>query len=529
MFFRIICTFLLIVLVVTSASSAKDQTSAPLTAIQLAALSIGGDAAVAMVRKANGMTMSGELAMNGSQGNFDFCYRAPDSFYLRLTLGPVSIERWYDGFRGWQKSAGGILAAFEGRELDQFLLESRVMSLSYVRPDSKLHLFVGDKKILKNREVKELIVVNGTDSLKLYLDAKSFRPIAKLSRLDNMISDESIDSSAIRDGILLPLFSTTELRGTGIVSTTVVTSFELNQDCAVWHVIPKENVKKSIPELAESSIPFHFVDGHIYVPVTLKNGKKGVMLLDSGASSNFLLKKIVDELKIAIWAELPSRGVAGFELVGLVQLDSLLIGEKIFPTTPFGVTDIGFLNDRTIDGLPCLGILGYEFLARQVTTIDYANELLRLNTPISSIAENLIEIPFSLLLNLPIVRVSVDGHSGKFLVDLGNNGGVLLHEPFAREYNLFPQGDNQSSGITGLGGSVSSWRSLINEFRLLAADSTSQPALEVDSLEVTITSSSAGLSGSVDVDGNLGSGFLQDYLVTFDYAQNRLFLVPNRR
>ncbi len=529
MFSRANLTFLLFALVVPSVSYSSEKASAPLSATQLAAQSIGGDSAVAIVRKATGMTMSGELAMNGSQGNFDFCYRAPDSFYLRLTLGPVSIERWYDGFKGWQKSAGGILADFEGRELDQFLLESRVMSFTYLRPDSKLRLFVGDKKILKNREVKELIVVNGTDSMKLYLDAKSFRPIAKLSRLDNMISDETIDSSAFRNGILLPLFSTTELRGTGIVSTTIVTSFELNQNCAVWHVIPKENVKNSIPEQAESSIPFHFVDGHIYLPVRLKNGKIGLMLLDSGASSNFLLKKVVDELKIAIWAELPSRGVAGFVLVGLVQLDSLLIGEKIFPTTPFGVTDIGFLNDRTIDGLPCLGILGYEFLARQVTTIDYANQLLRLNTPISSINENSIEIPFSLLLNLPIVKGSVDGHAGSFLVDLGNNGGVLLHEPFAREYNLFPQGENQSSGISGLGGSVSSWRSVINEFRLIAADSSSQPALEVDSQEVTITSSSAGLSGSVDVDGNLGSGFLQDYLVTFDYAHSRLYMSPIRR
>lgn len=263
-------------------------------------------------------------------------------------------------------------------------------------------------------------------------------------------------------------------------------------------------------------IPFRYVADHIFLPVNI-NGRERLWILDSGASMSFIDSAYAAELGLEAEGNLKGQGAGATLQFSFVNLPSFSL-----PGIQFGeqkAASSGFLVPYAHRhfSLEVVGILGYDFLSRFVTKIDYANEKLSFYHPDAfkySGVGVVLEAP--LRNNTFSVPVTVNGtYSGIWSLDLGA-GGVSFHYPFAEENGLL-----KLKGIEGLGfGAGGESRNRTVEFTAIEwAGFTIQKPLIQMPLQM-----GEGAFRRRELVGNLGNSLFRHFVLYLDYERQQVIV-----
>jgi hypothetical protein len=194
-----------------------------------------------------------------------------------------------------------------------------------------------------------------------------------------------------------------------------------------------------------AEVPCRYIERHIFLPVIV-DYDRSLWVLDSGASASVIDRDYAESLGLELSGELKGQGAGNTVDVAFTTLPPFSVQGIEFEEQQVAVIEFVDLFRRVSD-LEVVGILGYDFLSRFVTRVDYANNMLTFYDPETFEYEGdgtVLDAP--LKENLFTVAATVDGvHTGRWMLDLGA-GGMTFHAPYAKAHDL-----ESRDGVYGVG------------------------------------------------------------------------------
>jgi hypothetical protein len=301
--------------------------------------------------------------------------------------------------------------------------------------------------------------------------------------------------------------------------TIQLTRFEGNTeiDPSVFEP-PGEDVKdyRFTDGMSAENVPFKFLADHVFIPVNIK-GKERLWALDSGASISVVDSAFAAELGLKSEGDIKGVGAGNTLQFSFVDLPPFRM--KGIEFNEQKAASAGFLKPYAHRhfGFEVVGILGYDFLSRFVTKIDYAREELSFYDPDKfEYRGNGVVLEAPLMGNTFSLPVTVDGaYSGAWSLDLGA-GVVSFHYPFAEEHGLL-----DLRGIDGLGfgaGGESGKRTIEFEAIEWAGFTIENPLIEIP-LE-----QGEGSFRRRELIGNLGNSLFRHFVLYLDYKRQQVII-----
>lgn len=294
---------------------------------------------------------------------------------------------------------------------------------------------------------------------------------------------------------------------------------------AARYAMPASNPADSLlPTSGRATLPFRLVNNHIVVDVRI-NGKGPFPFMVDTGGHDILTPATLRTLGLRPIGATPSFG-AGEQAnsSGYVRVERIDAGGAVLTGQTMITLDF---SPPAVEGLTLGGMLGVEFFERFVVRVDYGAKTItfidphRFGTADLSGAGTL--VPFDFYEHMPQVAGTIDGRPARFDIDTGSRADVTFTRPFVEANGLrgaYPDGVTITDGW-GVGGPS---RSYVVRPRTLSLG------------EVTVDGPIAGLSAAKvgsfadeGSDGNIGSGLLKRFAVTFDYAHRRLYFRPLAR
>ncbi|MGH8128054.1 MAG: aspartyl protease family protein [Gammaproteobacteria bacterium] len=268
------------------------------------------------------------------------------------------------------------------------------------------------------------------------------------------------------------------------------------------------------------TIPFKLINNHIYIQVSV-NGHPLQFMLDTGGS-NILTPGAAKSAGITSKGALQGGGVGDKSVnTGIGKVDTLTLGGKVILRNQlFGVLPLPGFSD--VEGTQFDGLVGYEVLKRFVVKIDYAGRKLTfMRSRDFKPAEAGTPVPFDFLGHIPGVKGSIDGMSGEFEIDTGSRAALTLWAPFVKAHDLTTRYKASAEMVIGWGvGGSASGRIARGGVLKIGSVSVHYPVLE-------LSTATQGAGADKYVAGNIGGEILRHFTVTFDYANQHLYLKPN--
>jgi hypothetical protein len=201
------------------------------------------------------------------------------------------------------------------------------------------------------------------------------------------------------------------------------------------------------------------------------------------------------------FTELPAFGLPGVE----------------FAKQKVAIIDLNWLFSEWM-GLEVAGLLGFDFLSRMVTKIDYANELISFYHP-----DHFEYTGTGVILDAPVSQgntfnlpVTIDNkYGGLWRLDTGA-GGMWFHYPFAEKHGLLdlPGVQGMSAGAGGTG----TYRSVQFKTMEFAGWTIQNPIISLP------PGKGQGAFGDEELTGNIGSSLLRHFVIYLDYKHERVMV-----
>ena len=282
---------------------------------------------------------------------------------------------------------------------------------------------------------------------------------------------------------------------------------------------PVEDAADAVFDHGESAegIHFEFIDNSIFVPVTMA-GETSLWVLDSGASMSLIDAGAAKAMGLTPAGQIKGFGSAEVFDLGFVKLPGFRVGAvHMAPQTAFVFEGLSARFDEPA----VTGILGYDFLSRFVTRIDYAEQTLSLYRPDRFVYRGPGQaIPAPLKDRMFTVPMVVDGRfTGRWSLDLGAFD-MAFHFPFAQRHGFLdrPGVDRLSAGLGG-------------EFRerTVAFDSAELGGLIVKAPLIGVPyHKGRGIHGSGELVGNVGNRLLRHFVLYLDYVRQQVIVEKGR-
>ena len=283
---------------------------------------------------------------------------------------------------------------------------------------------------------------------------------------------------------------------------------------------PEEDVRdyQFLKDESSEDIPFLFVENNIFIPLTI-NDERRYWLLDNGASMSGIDFDYASSLGLK-----PEGRIKGFGIEKTFELSFVKL-------PPFQVEGLQF-NTQTIfsfQGLSdrfyepdVVGILGYDFLSRFVTRIDYSNQNISFYDPETFIYNGkgcVLDTPLLKDRTFNIMMTVDEKYSGKWRLDLGAFD-VSFHFSFANKNNFQDmQGIDRVS--TSLGGKH--FERTLQFKTIQLGDFTITDPL----ISIPYEKGSGSSSGSESI-GNIGNSLLCHFVIYLDYERQQIIIEKGR-
>ena len=444
----------------------------------------------------------------------------------RYRLGPASGAEGFDGRVAWSQDSSGQSRPEEGGD-------GRLGAIDDAYRDA-LAFWYPERWPARMEDAGER-EEGGRRFGVVRITPEGGRPFDLWVDLATMLIDRTVEKAAIEtrttflsdhrtvDGVKVPfsIRSTTGDPRYDQVTTVETVTLNVPVDEAAFRMPAPPPPDFSIAGgKGSTSLPFALVNNHVYLDVKL-NGKGPYRLMCDTGGMNVVTPELARELGVVSQGAFEGHGVGerteafGFTKIDRVDVGGATLTNQVFaviPLQPFGA----------VEGVPQLGLVGYELFKRFVARLDYQHRVLTLWLPAAFTYQGSGTIvPFVFNEHIPQVEGSIDGFAGKFDIDTGSRGSVAILAPFAEKNGLAGHYSTSVAATTGwgLGGPA---RGLLARGRSLRLG-----ALEVAGPVVDISLQKDGAFTDPYVAGNVGAGVLKRFHVTFDYGRQRIIFEPN--
>jgi hypothetical protein len=465
---------------------------------------------------AGGLTGTGEALDDVTAGRY----------VDRFQLGPMSGAQGFDGTVAWSQDASGQSRAEEGGDG-----RLGAANESYRRAFGFWHPERWPAQIEDAGPQAE----NGRQFLVVRITPKGGRPFDLWIDATTMLIDRTVEKTAIETRTTFETDYRT-VGGVKIAFAARSTNGDPRYDQRatieiVQFNVPAEDAAFKLPAppppdfalaggKTSTTVPFELLNNHIYVEVKL-NGKGPYRLMCDTGGANIVTPELAKELGLSSEGAFEGRGVGEkSEDIGVTKVEKVEIGDATIANQVFMVFALGPFG--AVEGVPQLGLVGYEVFKRFVAKVDYEKRLLTLSLPsVFNYHGTGTVVPFTFNEHIPQVQGSLDGIAGKFDIDTGARDSVSILAPFAEQHGLKEHYGATVGAVTGwgVGGPA---RGLVTRAKTLRLGT-----LEVAGPVVDLSQQKKGAFIDPYVAGNVGGGVLKRFNVTFDYGRQRLIFEPN--
>ena len=466
--------------------------------------------------------LEGNLSLAGMEGSVRVWSEKPDRSRVEVEIGPIDMIQGDNGEIRWVLDTNGKLQATT--KLDEIALkrrevDRRLAEYEYADPGSGIFTVTFEgREDVEGTDCYVIEVANdiNADRHIYYIGTDEFLLRKSVAFRGENSADTYYDDYRETDGIMVA-FRTREIpHQTGQSQEVTVTHYESNPviDPAVFEP-PEEGGRdfEFTSGSAAENIPFEFVDDHLFIPVSV-GGKERLWVLDTGAGMSVLDRAFADELGLELEGNLKGVGVGGTVDAAFAELPPFELKGIRFGGQTAAVIDMEELIRRL--GIDIGGILGFDFLSRFVTRIDYARELVSFYDPADfeyrgdgtmldvHIEESLFE-----------TEATLDGeHSGTWLFDLGA-GMTHLDGRYALK-----EGYTERDGVLRMGHGAG------NEYQLksVKGDKIEFAGFTLHDPPISFAYGGTDTAFTADRIGVLGNTVFRNFVVYVDYANERVIL-----
>jgi hypothetical protein len=271
-----------------------------------------------------------------------------------------------------------------------------------------------------------------------------------------------------------------------------------------------------------TTIPIELRENHVYLDVTL-NGKGPYHFIFDTGGSNVVDPEVAKEIGAFGSGSAQGSGVGSqtesmsFARVKTLQIGDALLRDQLFAVAP---TRLGF---GVSAGRPVDGLIGWEVLARYVTTFDYADSRVVLSmpgTPQPAPANGHV-VPFVLYGTQPQIACTIDEIPAECTIDTGARDTIGFMAPFVAANPQVVPSALTAVGVTGFGFGGAALG------KLGRVQSVGIGDLQLTDLVANFSAQKAGAFAAPFVAANIGGNLLRRFNVTFDYGNGTMTLVPN--
>nr|MBN2277476.1 aspartyl protease family protein [candidate division Zixibacteria bacterium] len=319
------------------------------------------------------------------------------------------------------------------------------------------------------------------------------------------------------DGLLIPFCQEMNIQPVGQEIKVQITEYrsDIEIDPALFDP-PGEDVRdyRFLSGGASADIPFEYIENHIYLMVNI-NGRERIWILDTGAQMSVISSRYAREIGVDLEGSMKGSGAGNTVDFSFATLPSYRLGDIEFEPQQVAALDLGEIFDHF--DIDVVGILGYDFLSRFITRVDYAGEMLTFYDP-----DHFEYDGPGVILDAPLhgndfhIPITVDGrYDGDWNVDLGAST-ISFHYPYAREHNL-QEGRGVDRVGLGAGGEFRE-RTVQFEYLELAGFRILKPLIDIPMNEME------GAFRSGEMTGNLGNSIMRNFILYLDYKNQKMIV-----
>ncbi len=474
---------------------------------------IGGEEAVRNLRvihTIDSLSMAGMTGMTES-----WWVREPFMGFSVTEIGPIKQQVLIIGDSVWTVDRNGHLSPGGVEQRDQMMLSRSTIFYDYLFDTSMV--LIGADTLIDSIMTASLRLTNQPNVV-FYYSRETWLPVLM---------------TAVTMGIEVRSYPDDYENIEGIVSATssISTIPAFGQEIVNWNILTEYNA--AIPEsifvltsaggdweLQDPGTPsaFSLKGEHIYLDGEV-NGNPVTILLDSGAGATVLDSALAAELGLEGTGSLPARGIGGTREFSFVEVPTYYAAGALVSDQTLAVMPL------SEEFYPSTGemidlIIGYDFLSRFVTRIDYGSETITLFNPdsfsIDSDDNSVLPAERSMSL-LSIEAVLEDSVPVTLLLDTGAGGSIHLTPSFFEKHPEFLNNRPVfETVIQGVGGEES-----ITGFRVR----------EITLGDYTVPGGLCSSFNGGDIfsqyDGILGNAVLCRFVVYLDYSSGRIILEPS--
>lgn len=320
------------------------------------------------------------------------------------------------------------------------------------------------------------------------------------------------------DGILRAFSEETQYLPIGQTQTLKITEYrsDIEIDPAIFDP-PEEESEDFVFRNGGNATraPFRFIENHLFVAVTI-NCRETLWALDTGASATVIDSAYAADLGLKSAGTAKGMAAGHMVEVSFVTLPPYSVPGIDFSEQKVASMGISDLFRRTTD-LEVAGVLGYDFLSRFVTRIDYADEMLVFYRPdtFEYLGDGTV-LDAPLRHNVFTVNTTVDGrHSGRWSLDIGASG-ISFHYPFAEGRGLLDRPGIEGIGF-GAGGKLARRTSKFSAIEF-AGHTLDEPRIALPTEDVV------GALGESEIIGTLGNTLFRHFVLYLDYSGQRVIV-----
>ncbi len=476
--------------------------------------------------------ITGTVKAAGIRGAFQSWTDRSNGRYLMITdLGPLSSAEGYDGSGAWYRDAKGIV-------LPQTGPASRARSAGEVSSNSGAVFksdhggatlsYLGTRtESGKTYEAVEVRVPDGYPEEDWYDSATALLARRRVTMdLQSIVTDfsdyQNADGLMIAHQLLISYHS-------GLTQPVTITQVRTDIPDLAEHLRRPVSAANDFSVTGgQTIIPFKYVDHQIVVDVYI-NGKGPFRFNFDTGGGNLIDPTVAWAVGARTFGTgIPSGGIGkGTSLVQLAQVSQLSIGgatlrDQYFHVAkierPFGTGFQGFTFPPGPQGL-----IGWEVLARFVTTIDYASGKIILRTPVATAGAPADQTSIPLLFDRssPEFACRIGGVDATCLVDTGSWWSVTVTSPFSRNHQgVAPRFMDESgytgSGLRGPSGGVSG---PLGSFQI--------GPITLTNVDAQFSYDQEGLLANRYLAAIVGNQVWNRFNLTLDYARATMNLSPN--
>jgi hypothetical protein len=466
--------------------------------------------------------LEGNVSVAGLQGTLKVWMEKPDRSRIDLDLGVFKMLQGDNGEYNWVVDTNGKLQKTTNPDenaIKRKEVKRRMAEYEYADPGSEVFdlIFEGTDDI----EGKSCYIIKMENNINddytvYYISTGNFLLVQKISGEGSDSHDSFYKDYRDVEGIKIPFWEKVIAHETGQVEEIEITEYVSNPDIdPSLFDAPEEGAKdyRFTEGDRSENIPFKFEGNHLYIPVSI-DCRERYWILDTGASVSVITEEYATELGLDLQGDMKGSAVGGTVDIKFATLPPFSMQGIEFDEQTVAVINLKELNRML--AVEVVGILGFDFLSRFVTKVDYANELVSFYEPETfEYAGGGREIDVHVKDNLFMIKATLeDNYSGTWLFDIGASS-INLNGVYALK-NRF----TERKGVLGMGRGAGS--SFYN--KKVKCEKIDFAGYTLDNPTISFSYGGTDTVFTADNIGILGNTLFRNFVVYCDYLNERVIL-----